>query len=426
MNYREWRSWFREQPWSLKWFLVLVLIRPALDLLYFLKEVSPFLSPLYIIGVATPVLILFSFFSQKFPRTRSTLIDLAFVLLTGLFLFNSAAVLTLDLTIPTLEVVFKLMTPVLIYFFVRHLIRSQRDLDGLLVTFLVSTIVPIGMLLYESLVSPFGSVVNTREFDRFNGLYADVMSYAIYVMGAFLIVCYFFIRSVRTGSFKKSSIGFGLMVIVTLLCLVNMHHGSSWAVFAGVGALLVLHLSSLRTAWVLLFVAVVSGVAYFVVGEEMEKRVTSMYSTELAILDEEESMARAFHGRGYRWMSYFKEWKEYPIAAKVLGISVTSSKPDRSKLLSGSHNDYMRVAFSAGLIGLAIYLLLFLMLFRQALLQRGPERFLILGAMAVVLLYSVTTTPTMYAPLMYLCLPVFAFAVLGRTGEAEAPVWSIE
>lgn len=418
MTYREWKSWLGRQPWSLRWFLILVLIRPVLDLLYFLKSVSPFLSPLYIVGAATPVLIIASYFSRRFPRIRSTVPDLAFVILSGLFLFNAVAVLTLGIEILTLEIVFKLMTPVLIYFFVRHLIQSKQDLHGLLTTFLYSTIVPIGMLLYESLIDPFQSgVVHTREFDRFNGLYADVMSYAIYVIGAFLIVSYFFLRSVQTPAFKRSAYLFAGVSIVTLVSLVNMHHASSWAVFGGLSLLLMFHLVSVRLAPVLLMVCGIGLAGYLLFGAEVQQRVSTMFSTEMAVLDDEEQVGRVFHGRGYRWMRYVDEWNEAPITAKLVGISVADRVPDRSKLLSGTHNDYFRIGFATGMIGLAMYLFALMLFGFAALRKPRGEKFLVLGAMAIVMLYSITTTPTMYAPLMYLCLSVFAYGAIDTRAE---------
>lgn len=420
MIYREWKTWLGQQPWSLRWFLILVLFRPVLDLLYFMKSISPYLSPLYIVGVATPVLIIASYFSARFPRVRSTIPDLAFVVLSGLFLFNAIAVLTLGVELLTLEVVFKLMTPVMLYFFVRHLIRSRRDLHGLLTTFLYSTIVPIGMLLYESLIDPFDSgVVNTRDFDRFNGLFADVMSYAIYVIGAFLIVSYFLLHSIGKPSFKRKAVEFSAIGIITTLCLLNMHHGSSWAVFAALSLLLVFHLFSLRLAPVLLLVVTVAAGGYFLVGSAVEQRVATMFSTEMAVLDNEEKAGRIFHGRGYRWMRYVDDWKAAPMSAKLLGITVSDRAPDRAKLLSGTHNDYFRIGFASGLIGLVVYLFAIMLFGFAAFRKPRAERYLLLGAVAIVLLYSVTTTPTLYAPLMYLCLPVFAFGVITPDEEVR-------
>ncbi|HRZ78170.1 MAG TPA: hypothetical protein P5248_12420, partial [Bacteroidales bacterium] len=58
MKHREWKHWVRSKPWALRWFIYLVLLRPVIDNLYYLKHVSPFLSPLYIVGVLSPLLAL--------------------------------------------------------------------------------------------------------------------------------------------------------------------------------------------------------------------------------------------------------------------------------------------------------------------------------------------------------------------------------
>src|SRR5690606_40353001 len=75
MSFGAWRRWVAELPWALRWFVVLVLVRPLLDTLYFLKEISPFLSPLYIVGVLTPVAVVASYYARGFPRTPRSALD---------------------------------------------------------------------------------------------------------------------------------------------------------------------------------------------------------------------------------------------------------------------------------------------------------------------------------------------------------------
>ena len=56
MEYKDWKNWIGSLPWYLKWFVILVLIRPIVDNFYYLKNISPVLSPLYFVGIATPIL----------------------------------------------------------------------------------------------------------------------------------------------------------------------------------------------------------------------------------------------------------------------------------------------------------------------------------------------------------------------------------
>ena len=68
--------------------------------------------------------------------------------------FNVVAVLTVGLSFQAIEVAVKLFSPFLIFLLARRLIRSKRDLIGVLTTFLYSTAFPFGMLFYEKLVGP--------------------------------------------------------------------------------------------------------------------------------------------------------------------------------------------------------------------------------------------------------------------------------
>ena len=59
--------------------------------------------------------------------------------------------------------------PIYLFFFLRLLIRSQRDLDGVLQTFLYSSIFVVGVFLFELIVNPI-KVLKTRDLERIQGL----------------------------------------------------------------------------------------------------------------------------------------------------------------------------------------------------------------------------------------------------------------
>ena len=136
MTFRRWSSWFRSVPWVLRWFLILVLFRPALDTLYFLKDVSPILSPLNIVGILTPdTCIVLVLLSRRLPPIRRTFADSVFFVWGALIAFNVVAVMTISLSFQAIEVAVKLLSPFLIFLLARRLIRSKRDLVGVLTTF---------------------------------------------------------------------------------------------------------------------------------------------------------------------------------------------------------------------------------------------------------------------------------------------------
>ena len=249
MTFRSWSSWFRSVPWVLRWFLVLILIRPGLDTLYYVKDVSPMLSPLNIVGVLTPILIVVALFSKQVPPIRKVFADQVFFAWGTLIGFNVVAVLTVGLSFQAIEVAVKLFSPFLIFLLARRLIRSKRDLVGVLTTFLYSTAFPFGMLFYEKLVGPVGgSLTLTRGFYRSSGLYADVMSYAIYLVGAFLIAGFLFLQEEGKSTLTRRTLRLAVVSSLSLVGLLHIHHTASYVVAFAIAGLLVYHVLGRRGA----------------------------------------------------------------------------------------------------------------------------------------------------------------------------------
>jgi O-antigen ligase len=196
--------------------------------------------------------------------------------------------------------------------------------------------------------------------------------------------------------------------------LISMQHTASYGVAAAIIVLLFLHSFGKRQMPAMLFILAIGVVAYFVVGQEVGERVGGALATDIAVLEGEKDVGRAFHGRMTRWTIYLDVWDRMPTVDKVLGVSLSSEFPRLNMLGSGVHNDFLRITFTTGLFGLFVYLGFYFALFVKSLQAAKADRFLIWGAMAIMLLYSVTTTPTLYFPLLYLCLSIFAFALMPK------------
>jgi O-antigen ligase len=165
----------------------------------------------------------------------------------------------------------------------------------------------------------------------------------------------------------------------------------------------------------------VTVMGYALVGDAVGDRVASVYASELKVLQGHEDSDRAFHGRMYIWKSYLRRWSDTSLLTKLVGISAADQEELAptprgqvqvmiNMVLAGIHNDYLRIMFSAGLIGLTLYFLFFVLVIVSGMGANVAERFLIITASAIVFLYSVTTLPTLYAPCLYLYMPVFAYA----------------
>ena len=412
MSYIEWKRWVRQLPWTMKWFVFLVLLRPLIDILYFLKEISPLLSPLYIVGLLTPVLIGLCFLSPKMPKTKSTILDLFMNAWGIVLIINCILMLTLEVSLDSLQLVGKQITPFFLILYLRRFVQSKRELVGLLTTFLYSTIFPFSMQLYERFIGPIGPTVHTRGHERFEGLFADVMSYAIYIMGAFLVACYFFLQDRSSNNFRSRALLLGIIGLLLVMGLVTMHHTASWMVAAMLVGLLCLYSLRKGQSGTLGFVVVLLVVGYIGFGNSISERLGSSLQTDLAVIEGEKDVDRAFHGRVWRWKMLGSYWLDKPVLDKLLGLSVSSMWIEYNMLTSGIHNDYMRIICTTGIIGFILYAMYYVALIQNSIRLRIEDQFLVQGSILIVMMYSVTTTPTMYPPLLYLIFSIYAFGSL--------------
>ena len=409
MNYKDWKYWVSELPWHLKWFVILVLIRPIVDNFYYLKKISPFLSPLYLVGILTPVFCIYAI--SMLRRRDKSVFDFLF----GIWgLLMSVSLLFMFINDPTsktfLEYLLKLSMPVYIYFFLRLLIRSQRDLDGVLQTFIYSSLFVVGVFLYEIIVNPI-KVLKTRDLERIQGYYGDVMNYAIYLSQGFLIICYFYFTRKKEVSPLVRNRLLIFTVFLCVACLFKISHTATYGVFVALFLLFVLfNLKTNKTAGFLLII-VITTAAYFFGGDAIEKNVAPLLKTDIAVYEGKKDESRLLHGRVGRWKSMLEKFSGFPISAQFFGMPLTL-KNAYAEVSTGAHNDFVRILFFNGYLGLFLYLLIFVAFFTRLKFLPPSQHFLALGSMLVLLLYSISTCPTLYAPMLYILFSVLCFLAL--------------
>jgi hypothetical protein len=409
VSFKEWKYWIKSQPWHLRWFTVLVLIRPVVDNFYYLKNISPFLSPLYLVGIATPILCVYTIIS--FKRRDRSVFDFLFGLWTLLILLSILFVFINDpLSKAFFEFSLKLSMPVYLFFFLRLYIRSLKDLDGLLQTFLYSAIFVAGVFLYELIINPI-KVLKTRDLERIQGYYGDVLNYAIYLSQSFLIMCYFYFRKKNVQSLFTRTRNLIIVAMICVACLFKISHTASYGVFIAILLLFVLfNLKANRTAGFILIMSL-SVAGYFFGSEVIEKNVAPLVKTDVAVYEGKKSEERLLHGRVGRWKGMWEKYSNFPVISQFIGMPSTI-QDSYAESGTGAHNDFIRILFFTGYIGLLIYMLTFVAFFSRLKYLSSDQRFLALGTLAILILYSISTCPTMYAPILYVLYSVFCYLAL--------------
>lgn len=421
MKFHKWKNWVNSLPLAMKWFVCLILIRPFIDNLYYLKDISIFYSPLYIIGMLTPALIFFSFLSRDFPSKIQSNVDKPLWIWGSIILMNSIVIIfDSRFNIRSFEILLKVTSPIYLYFYLRHFIRTIKDLEGLLQTFLYSAIFPFAMILYEYFVSPIG-ISYSRGIARFQGAYADIFNYGIYISLSFLIAGYFFLKQDSSISKNKK---WGKLIFISCLVIIgllNISHLASTAVFLSLLTyFMILQLGRRRISQVLFLLILVCSAGFF-----MKKKIVEQYhpliEREVLVLQGKKDVSRAMHGRVWRWSNYYSFWKKLPALSILFGASISISKIEviRGLVLISPHNDFIRIILLSGVFGLIVYLIFLLLIYLYSQSFSLPEKYLLQGALLITILYSITAVPTIYFSLMYIILSIFAYAALKPQTERE-------
>ncbi|MEM9050757.1 MAG: hypothetical protein AAGC47_01790 [Bacteroidota bacterium] len=417
MTFGEWKEWLGELPWLLKWFPLLIVLRPIVDSLYFLKEVSPLLSPPYLVGVLTPILALAAL--AKFRYTNFGRIDKAFAFWSVLVLLNCFFILLYDpLSILSLEFLLKLSLPVYLFFFLRILIRDLRDLHGVLQSFLYAGLFIAAILIFEILVNPI-AIQESRGLQRIQGTFGDVVSYGMYIIFALSASTYFyFSRNHITKETKRLAL-IGVVCFIGILGLVNIHHTATYTVFLLIISLFLLFNfrkgSPALGFGIILFVGL--GLSYFGSGL-IEEKITPLIETDLAVYSGEADTDRLLHGRVGRWRLMLNNFSSEIVPVQFFGYPLKFDYVFQF-IGIGSHNDFIRILFATGILGLILYLRLLVVVFRKNESLGSAQRYLLYATFTGLLFYSISVTPTIYAPFMYFTLSVFAFSALPKSSQLK-------
>ncbi len=427
--YQLWKNWYRQLHWTRKWFPIFVLIRPLVDNFFWLKEISFLLSPLTIVGVLTPVLCLASFSNPRMPGKIRNSVDSLMNSYGAVVLINCFVILIYHFSVEFFGEAIKFVTPTLLFLYARRFIQSKEDLIFILYTFLLSCSIPLTIFGYELIFGPIRPTYLSEGRgggSRIRGQYGDIMSYAVYITGALLIYMYMYIDGMysRWWIGKKKITAKKMMVVflVCLLGLISIKHVSSWTVFIFLCGVMVLFNSKKSKSLIATFFVLVLLLPIF--GPMLYKsQIEPLINKEINVVKGDAEVNRAFNGRVDRWENYFVIWGNLPLYSHFVGISFTGEEKSPIMVSGGMHSDFVRNLFLGGFLGLSVFLLFFIVTFNRNSRFRVPERFLIVSAVGVFILYSISTLPTLYLPMLNYLLPIYAFAFLPRSRVyPETPV----
>jgi hypothetical protein len=390
---KQWRRWFSKQPWSYKWFLWLVLLRPIIDVFWYVKETALF-SPLQLAGIFTFFFSLI--YSLRLPSQGKRQYPLAFNLFAGLLIMN-LLLITVEVGSAGAFIRFvRFITPVILFAYLVKVMKNQERFHGFLFTFLISSIFPLAMLYYETIFDPISYVELSEKRGggyRLTGLYADLFNYMSYLIGDLLIFGYLFVRSLKKGRKPIGAIKIIAVVSLATVGIAGLKHQASWIVMVFIIVSVVL--AGFNNQRVKRYILFIGFPLLFVAPVLILPKVEALFAKEIKAYTGEGDSDRILNGRLIRWERHFSVWEDASTLSKFFGVSLDGMPAQQKTAMTGGgmHSDYVRFLFAAGIVGLIAFLIFYLRVYMGGRKYRKPEKFFIVTSVGIMCLYSVTSNP---------------------------------
>jgi len=202
-------------------------------------------------------------------------------------------------------------------------------------------------------------------------------------------------------------------IVFVLYGLTRIRHVSTWGVFLFLIILFLFH--NLRNSRGLIFTFLFLLIVTTFFAESIyEVHIAPLISKEQMVIEGEAEADMAFNGRMTRWEKYFEIWEQMPTINHFTGIVTSNFKETVVMIGGGMHSDYIRLIFLTGFIGIFFYVAFLLGSLSKWISLDIPEKYLIAACISSILLWSITTVPTLYAPLLYILYPIISFALLPK------------
>ena len=229
----------------------------------------------------------------------------------------------------------------------------------------------------------------------------------------FCAYCYFYIKNIdkKKNHFIYSNLGFLLVLVVCLVGIYNLRHQASWAVSIVLISVFVYFIRKKVSAFqFVIFFIMMLGVGTYFYFEIFEV----LFAKDINVYQGSAKETAALNGRVYLWKKYFTIWENFGALSQWLGAGFAQHEKSRIMMGGGMHNDYVRLFFSTGIVGILCYLSFLVYLFRNTFKVKITEiRYLTLGSIIVIVMYSISALPLLASgAMMY-----FLMAIISQTNK---------
>jgi hypothetical protein len=368
-------------------------------------------SALELIGVALPTIILGRLVLQRpyeFKRVPGGAVWTLFIFAN---IGGFSIMLASGKAFSAVEMCFRVLNGVAGYYMLYPYIRTEKDFKRLLIAFIVAGLVPTLIGLYQAATGHVWSLRQTVGLSRNVGVYHDAFSlrsYGFMAMTGVILYSVYFAKSLRAKIFLLvygACIGTVVFKVYSKAAVVI---AVSWSVIWSVFR---------RRFHALVLIAVLASIVGVILDNSILDDVGTLFSKETAALEGSGSERLVLGGRAYIWEPILDQWAKADLFSKIFGMGLSGA---------GSHNDYIRVLRSGGLIALISYILLLsfigIKLVQKVFRLPTPINIMALMIFTMWMIDTIGLTPGIYPGYQWY---VWGFIALALRGIDSTPKTNI-
>tara|TARA_Y100000591_G_C21840631_1_gene705373 strand:+ start:971 stop:2260 length:1290 start_codon:yes stop_codon:yes gene_type:complete len=421
------KLYLKSKSISFKVLLFIILLKPLINSLW---DVSlPFLNVtlLQFTSIIIVIILAIGLFKETLHKIPN-LVNILFFLFTIFYASNILFVLINNLEFNTIKYLVKASVFPLSFFYAKKNINNYYDFILILNAFIKSIVPAIIIGIFDIFI--VGSYQLTRGLERYDSSFGDIANIGLHINVVILIMNFHLLKSSKMNNQFKSRIDIAYLIffIFSLIMLTKISHSSSFGVFVIINILfLIVRLKTDIFGLIFYVFFATIGISLALGGwiktfynNFLLKEVNALLNGE--IFNNIENMTYLFHGRVGRWLRYIDEFSQVSSFKQYFG-GYAIDYP--YVFLHALHNDFLRIIMSTGYINFIIYgLFLFYLVISSLKIKDYSEKYLLLGIVFIIILYSITLTPTTYVDICIIFSTISLFILKKLYHEKNNPtIW---
>ncbi len=386
--------------------LFTIATKPAIDTAW--NTAAGGISALELNGVAVPIVVLGILILQRPYEFRRVPGGLAWALFVVANIVGFAIMLASGKAYSAIEMFFRVLNGFAGYYMLHPFIRTERDFKHLLIALIIAGMVPTMFGIYQAITGHVWSYRHTVGLLRNVGIYHDVFAMRSYGYLSLAGVILYSIYFARTMQAKIILLLYGAMIGTVIFKV----YSKAAIVIAGVW-LTIWSIFRKRFHALILVTVLVSIVGVFFHNAILSE-VETLFSKETAALEGVGDEKRVLGGRAHIWGPAFEEWYEADVFNQLFGMGKSGGS---------SHNDFLRVTISGGIIALLTYIMLLIVIgirvFKKALLSPEPINIMALMIFVMWMIDTIGLTPGIYPGYQWYVWGFIGLALRGIDWQSE-------